>query len=461
MKRRPFLQKAIALAGAGLSVNYSCGKKNPNEGHEWKDITKVSDHGFGQLRPPADVLAQARENIERYRKGPLQLILISPNGDILKNSKCALRQKSHLFDWGSSSAGRWSLQQNDEGYDRWSKKFSALFNSTTCKCYWDEKWHQPIETEEGLRILDVFMDEKDWAKNNGLRAKGHPLVWTVPKAIPKWMLKYSIEEQMKRLEHHVRDLIRHGSDHIFKWDLCNEMLWEPSLRNVPEREWPHIESVDEILTYLEPAVQWAREELPEGHFALNEYGLLHTSQDVISPSRQRERYLELIEEMYKRDCAPDAIGWQAHIGAWFPHDAFYQTIDTLASSGLPVEITEFWAHDKHNPNFGILNEEELIKTKADYMCDMYTIAFGHPAVNHFTYWGESGFTDKDGKTGPFYEALYNLIKVQWSSEEDSYSNDEGIVHINAFYGHYDIETPMGRGQMTHQPGEQSIRLELR
>lgn len=458
MKRRPFLQKALTFAGAGLTGVYACGRKNPNEGHEWKDISKVSDHGFGSLRLPEEVLAQSRDNIKKHRKGQLQCVLLSASGDILKNSRCTFRQTTHLFDWGASSAGRWSLQQNDAAYDLWSKKFSALFNSTTCKCYWDERWHQPIETEEGQRILDLFLDEKEWARNNGLRAKGHPLVWTVPKAIPKWMLKYSIEEQMRRLEYHVRDLIRNGADHIVKWDLCNEMLWEPSLRNVPKRDWPHIESIDEILTTLEPAVHWAREELPEGHFALNEYGLLHTSQDVISPSRQRERYLELIEEMFRRDCAPDAIGWQAHIGAWFPHDAFYQTIDTLAQSGLPVEITEFWAHDKHNPGFGQLSDEELIQTKVEYMRDMYTIAFGHPAVNHFTYWGESGFADKEGNTTPFYDALYDLIKKQWSTREETFSDDEGIVRIDAFYGHYEVETPAGKANFIHQPEEGVVTL---
>ena len=88
------------------------------------------------------------------------------------------------------------------------KQFTDLFNTTTAKCYWDGCWHHPIEREEGVRVTRFFEQEVRWGLVNGIRVKGHPLVRTIRKGIPTWMDKYPMGEQMKRLENHVRSMIK-------------------------------------------------------------------------------------------------------------------------------------------------------------------------------------------------------------------------------------------------------------
>ena len=307
----------MALSACGKTGQERGLSKNMNvSGHEaWRK--EIVDENLAVDRLSSEeILEQARERIERYRKSDVRIRIVDRSGNPVSGVKVKVVQAASSFDWGCSMALELDEVEKDPLKQQITKRFTALFNTTTAKCYWDERWHHPIEHEEGVRVTRFFEQEMRWALANGINVKGHPLVWTVRKAIPSWMDKYPIDEQMKRLEHHVRSMIRLGGNLVQRWDLCNEMLWEPSLRNLPNRNWPHLETVDEILTYLEPAVHWAREENPYAVYSLNDYGLVERPEkatDGVTSLQQRRRYLELVEEMKQRGCAPDAIGVQAHI----------------------------------------------------------------------------------------------------------------------------------------------------
>ena len=88
----------------------------------------------------------------------------------------------------------------------------------------------------------------------------------------------------------------------------NEPLWEASLRHLPERDWPHIEPIEEIVRYVGPALRWAREEAPEADLLINDYGLSQSPEDgppvtddgmEVTPGMQRQRYLELARALVK------------------------------------------------------------------------------------------------------------------------------------------------------------------
>ena len=220
------------------------------------------------------------------------------------------------------------------------------------------------------------------------------------------------------------------------WDLCNEMLWEPSLRNLPQRKWPHIESTNEILSYLEPAVHWAKEENPNAVYVLNDYGLVKTNAPGVTSRQQRDRYVDLTEEMYRRGCAPDALGSQCHVVGWYSSEEFTAMLDELAVAGLPLQITEFWAKLKDCPFAG--SEAEVIEARVEYVKMIYTLAFAHPQVSHLSYWGSSDWFDTQGKPTHLFEAIFGLIKKQWSSQDSLTTNAEGEITLRAFYGDYNL-----------------------
>ncbi len=436
--RRAFLGKSVGLtataflARCGINPDEHKDQSSPvKEGEEWKKVYVDQKDEF--LGSDQEVVHEALENIEKYRKRDFVLRFVDANQRPISKMPVEIKQVSHDFDWGCSAAG----QICDDNHERFERDFSRLFNSTTAKCYWDEGWHQPIEHIEGQRKTDVFEREIKWGLANLLKVKGHPLVWTVSKAIPDWLGRYPYHKQMEILEAHVRSLIYLGGSRIKQWDLCNEMLWEPSLRNLPNRKWPHLEEIEEILSYLEPAVHWAKDENPLASYVLNDYGLVKTYAPGVTAQQQRDRYVALIEEMDKRGCMPDAIGTQCHVAGWYSGKEFRQHLDDLSKTGLPIQITEFWARLENAPDAGNKPEKQIREERVQYVRNMYTIAFGHPAVNHFTWWGRDMFDDQL-RPNEVYYALDDLLNDQWKTHLKSQSDNHGEIRGRGFKGKYAV-----------------------
>lgn len=446
-------------------------------GNEWMKVRQIDQTLFGERRPREQVLQEAREGIEKYRKGKVRLRLIDrTTNQPLPGQTLYIKQLEHAFDFGCSAGFTFSRVSEEPVQQARAAIFTKLFNCTTAKCYWDECWHQPIEKHQGIRITRTFLDEVDWALANGLRIRGHPLVWTVPKAVPVWMHRYSYDRQMMFLENHVRSMIQCTGGRVKLWDLVNEMLWEPSLRHLPDRNWPHLESADEMLTYIEPAVHWAREEDPSSTYVLNDYGLelnrVQQENQTVTATDQRRRFRELIELMYKRDCTPDAIGTQMHDGTWVPPDVMKKVLDELSSTGLPIQITEFWAHDDGCPDRSGISAHQFEEARIQYVTDCLTIAFGHPAVNHFTFWGNEMFYEDADPTvrhyraawqaSRVYHAVHDLIKNQWQTPPVSLTTDSsGEVSFCGFLGKYEVRRTHPGGRTTCWSVEtQSRRTEI-
>jgi hypothetical protein len=127
LNRRQFIRDASLYAtsfGWGMMANRLLGQDpEPIEGEEWR---RSIQHMKEDLRPRGVVLQEARSNIERHRKGKM-LLSIRHKGEVLAR--------------------------------------------------------QPVEKEEGVRILDRFLSEVETGHEYDMRVKGHPLVWTIPKGI--------------------------------------------------------------------------------------------------------------------------------------------------------------------------------------------------------------------------------------------------------------------------------------
>jgi len=255
--------------------------------------------------------------------------------------------------------------------------------------------------------------------------------------LPEWLEKYPYEVRLEKLLHHVEDMVSRYKGKVDTWDLCNEFLWEPSIRHTKERLWPHIESVEEILSYLEPGIKTARKANPTAKFVLNDYGLEKDYRTEISAKTQRTRYVELVKEMKKRGITPDAIGTQCHVAEPFTMNEIQQTLDHLAEAEVPLQITEFWADHK--------NMEADEKTLA-YIENAYTIGFGHKSMELFTYWGGDLIRD-NGEPSTKLKVLEKLITKDWHTKNTFQTNIQGTFETKAFYGAYTMKK---FGKKVHQ-----------
>jgi endo-1,4-beta-xylanase len=424
MKRRRILKGLLGIpigAGVGIScVSYP--RQKPGEEWRTNQISKARED-----EKDADLLKNAKQNIESFRKGNLKINLRN-GGKPISNSEFELVQIKHDFGFGFTQMGEKTKNRLNESQ---LKRLGNIFNNFTAKCYWNERWHQPIETIEGQRIYSVFESEIAIAKSLGMEVKGHPLVWTVPKALPDWFKKYPYEVRLEKMLHHVEDLVGRYKGKVELWDLCNEFLWEPSLRHTEDRKWPHIESLEEILTYLEPAMKVARKANPNARFVLNDYGLEKDYRTEISAKTQRTRYVELVTEMKKRGIAPDAIGTQCHVAEPFTMNEIQTCLDQLAEPGLPLQITEFWSRiDK--------KKTEVDEATLAYIENAYTIGFGHKSMELFTYWGGDLILD-NGEPSLKLQAIEKLITKEWNTKTKFATDEKGQFETRGFYGSYSLK----------------------
>jgi endo-1,4-beta-xylanase len=426
-------------------------------GEEWRNVNDYDRHLYQDLKPEAEILAEAEAGIERHRKADVRLRLVDRTGAAHRGLAVDLVQERHAFVFGCSSGGVLADDADPIKRER-NRLFCELFNGTHAKCYWDEKWHHPIETRQGMRDTSLFLAEIDWAVANNLVVRGHPLVWTVPKAIPQWVRRYPYEQQLRFMEHNLRSLIQAAAGRVKLWDVVNEMLWEPSLRNLATRDWPHLESTDEMLTYIDPALRWARDEDPDAAYVLNDYGLemTYTTLKGVNAPLQRRRFVELVAALRARGNAPDAIGTQGHVGKWFRMGVVQKVFDELAAGGVPLQISEFWAGLEDCPDPEGKTKEQLTAERDAYVRNYYTVAFGHPSVEHLSWWGGKHFFDRDGWVpSSLYKTVHGLVKQRWWTNAKLAADGDGVITARAFHGDYRLRWRDASGT----PHNRALRIE--
>jgi hypothetical protein len=87
--------------------------------------------------------------------------------------------------------------------------------------------------------------------------------------------------------------------------------------------------------------------------------------------------------------------------------------------------------------------------QADYVEKFYTLLFSHPSVQAITWWDFSdqgawqgapaGLLNKDMTKKPAYNKLLKLIKADWWSSGNVYTDDNGGAVARGFYGAYKVQ----------------------
>lgn len=422
-------------------------------GEEWKDMRAAG----GIYRPDDALIAAAKRDIEAVRKRDVTLRIEGRDGSPLAGETVEVVQTQSAFPWGDQlwdldRMVRYGEDETDTGrYHR--KLFAELLNAANCLCYWTDR-----DVNDGPKTEDVQGDPQmtgfarcvDRAAAQGLQVKGHPLFWSIDKCVPVWVKRYDYTTQMKFAEVRVRNLVARFRGKVKIWDAVNEPMWEPAFKNLPQRHWPHIEPIPDIAHYIEQVLRWCRDEDPDATFLINDYGMEQDKADeglspvaadgtVVTAAMQRKRYLALIRELQERGMPPDAIGLQWHTGGCVDHATQLAIYDEMATAGLPVHITEFWAHTRRFKEQGV-PEEEAAQAQVDYVVNHLTCAFGHPAVEGF-FWGMFNDAVKWGEHSShspraIYHRLRDLLNREWMTRETLTTDDEGCASFRGFYGSY-------------------------
>lgn len=208
------------------------------------------------------------------------------------------------------------------------------FNSTTAPLYWESTQRTPGSFDFAIPDEVVAL-----ADANGMRVRGHPLIWG-RLGIPAYVREEDSAETMRAmLRTHLAALLGRYRGRIAQYDAVNEPI---TFLGADEGTG----GLDGNVFYRTLGPSWVREVLdlvheldPDAELFVNDFG-------VSAPGPKQERFFDLIRELVESGAPIHGVGFQGHIRPPFLRDfdpSEQETADAIrrfADLGLRVEITE-------------------------------------------------------------------------------------------------------------------------
>ncbi|MBN2102727.1 endo-1,4-beta-xylanase [bacterium] len=251
------------------------------------------------------------------------------------------------------------------------------------------EWSRDVCNWNNLDEIYEFAEDYDFP------IRFHVLIWG--KQQPAWIDALSIEEQAEEVEEWIEEAGDMYPDAEYV-EVVNEAIeWSP---------WDYYPSYYEALggegdtgwDWVIWAFEKAREYFPDSKLYLNEYQLFGGNKSL-------KKYLDIVESLKERDLI-DGVCEQGHFIENTSTTRLQYVLDELATTGLPIQITEF--------DLNIADDQKQLEKYQE----VFPILWEHPAVEGITLWGyiqgqmwrEDGYLLRaDGTERPALEWLRDYL----------------------------------------------------
>jgi endo-1,4-beta-xylanase len=213
----------------------------------------------------------------------------------------------------------------------------------------------------------------DFAMSNGMKVKGHTLVWY--NQLPSWVSSIDDESELRSvMTNHITKVMQHFKGKVMAWDVVNE-AWDPG---------EPTELRDSVFTrvlgrsYIDDAFTAARAADPDAKLYYNDYG-------TDGMSVKANSVYEMVRDMKERGIPIDGVGLQMHwrsVGSTLTAVEVVQNIQRLGALGLEVVISEM---DVQLCRGGTLEDQQV------RYHDIVAACVSQPNCSAVTFWG---ITDK-------------------------------------------------------------------
>lgn len=304
------------------------------------------------------------------------------------------------------------LSPNMIGNPVMSKIILGQFNSVTMENAMkpDAILNRAKSVQEGNLVVEFGQDlikMLNWAKENGLSARGHTIVWH--SQTPDWIFHedfdqskplVSREVMLERLDYYTKQVfekLEEGgySEMFYAYDVANECWMEDG--SMRQNNWKATIGDD----YLWHAFSLADKYAPE-HIDLyyNDY----------NEQFKEETFVEFVKTLVDEEgnYLIDGIGLQAHLYTQDSLDEYFEAVDLLATTGLKIELTELDVSLGAWQNTLPATDENL-KTQGKFFYDLISGLFeradaGKVKMDALTFWG---FADSLSWRSDASPLLYN------------------------------------------------------
>ncbi|PPG43634.1 endo-1,4-beta-xylanase [Rathayibacter sp. AY2B5] len=386
--------------------------------------------------------------------------VLGADGAPLAHADVTVEQRRHAFAFGCTPPS------TDPARAEERRLWLDLFDTATLPVYWGR-----FEPERGRTATEEVLAEARALAADGVRLKGHPLVWHYVK--PEWLDALPLDEAEQLLRARIRREVGAFAELIDTWDAINEVVIMPRFANEPD-------GVTNAVTRL------AREKGRVGmvELAFSEARSLGTGPAlVLNDFDLGPEYERLIEDVLEAGIRPNAIGLQSHMHQGFRGEEQIAAIcDRFARFGLPLHWTEttlvsgeLMPAEIEDLNDHVVEDwpttPEGEARQADEMVRHYETLVAHPAVEAITYWGfddagawlgaPGGFLRRDGSPKPAYEALRSRIRGDWWLEPTVLRTDaEGRIGVRAFAGDFALSSAGAGATVSLPVGSSTAEVRL-
>lgn len=371
----------------------------------------------------------ALERIATLRMAPLTVQVMDAAGRPVPEAAVAVRQVRSAFGFGSAVAADWLTREGAEG-DAYRKIVEECFSRVVFEN--DLKmsmWETSLKNEAGhsFRWANT-LKSCDWLKQRGIGIRGHYLSWA---PWEKWSeeLKDRPDKIRERILTHLPRLTNAVGDRVIEWDAINHLAgWAGNIDEVTGPDF-----YTEIMKTARAATKlplWVNED------------------QVFHPGRQQEDYYQRIRNLIAAGQKPDGIGNQAHFDDRFlpsPGEMLANS-DRFAALVPTLQITEFDL---------LTHGDEALE--ADFLRDILTVCYSHPAYTGFLTWGfwegahwkpQTALWRKDWSEKPSAAVWRRLVNREWATQAGGRTTAAGDFTVAAHLGTYEVKvTARGKTQV--------------
>ncbi len=423
----------------------------------------VTGAGISNINSNANALAAADTYITHYRRGRATLDIRGA----ADGTPVSVRLREHDFRFGTAVPGTSTSSVNTFVANNPSASSTAgqfqnalrtlRFNSITPENA--GKWANNEATQNILTMggLDRM---RQFATANGLRMRGHNLIWGsqqptyINNLLASAATDQSAREQLdaeieQRIQYYVRDRALHHD----QLDVYNESFHTTQYLSAIGDA-----GVAEVYNAVAlAATQGGNARLKR---FVNEYNVLaETGNDAYA-----NWYRQHVQRLQSAGAGIDGIGVQYYAnnnyGTAFNQHSPARIAGALANLsvlGLDLELTEFGV----KPN-GAGSSDEIAARAATVLTDTLRLVFGSPQATGMTLWGFwAGSIWADAPAGALYdlhwnltpagEAYLNLMNGAFDTRETGIAT-AGTFDWTGFYGTYDVMVGDQMFTLKHEPG---------
>jgi len=360
----------------------------------------------------------AAERIDKLRRADLSIRVVNADGTPADDAAVEVRMTRQAFPFASAVSSNWLVRRQGADADRYRDIVDKLFTHVTveyqtCQIPWE---HDRRTALDSLR----------WLGDHGKYVHGCHIIWPHTKdGLSKDIVSAKARpDEVRRLAMaHVDDKLAACKGLVREWNALNELYTNRFLQ----------ESLgdDAGRAFVVDIFRRARQLDPSLRLDINDYG------DIANPSQAHiDGYMAWIQYLKDRGAPVDVVGLQCHFSQFLrsPDDCLAM-LDRFAAFGYPLHATEL---DINIP-------DEV--AQADYMRDIMTVLYSHPAMEKITLWGfwegrhwlpKAALWRRDWSIKANGQAWMDLVFKQWRTSATLKTDAAGNAGVRAFLGDYEV-----------------------